>query len=1350
MHSRCLVSCFKTGPRSLLMLVFAGISLTIFAQINPPSSIAKMPADLDEVILNLGHNSTIVDLRVSSDGKYLWSLGDYGRDKIWDLSQARELRSISRSLPREGRYLPSSMPHKLRVHDNAESIYDLDLKTGDFTKTDQKVAKNYLFPSDNLESQVFSRHQLEALQFSLPNETILSRVLNPAFTAHRYLFNAKRNLISVYGEFQAGRKVMLSFHGAEYQNSIALDLNMNSKKYEFEDFWGWPATDSLLGKNNDGELFIFHPLKKDPLFRPFDSGRKINHLVFSPNQEVYALALKHNGAVEIRNVKDKSLILKRYFTSSRISKLVFTPSGENLLFSDGNIIWNWDLKADTVLQFGDFYEVNSNYKSYTTINILSSGKIVLQIPTFESRYIYKIIDLHQGLTHYKEAGFGSLVNTGDRILLGGAYGGYRDLLTEQAFLAQPWAPSVKVLVPSRLGDQWAVIKNDYDFAMWDQNQEKELFSKTVRSPLYQVVMDKRDSLIALGQAIQVLVLDAKTGQEKATIPIKTGSPYKLILKFSADSHYLFITNTEGSDITIWDLKSNSLFRNVSLQYSGFYLFNVTNDNQILFGLRAGSVVAYNLQGKELYNLDLGAPDLTAEYFPEDKLILAAAKDGRVFQIDAQSGTLLKTLHLGKCHQWVSIDQNQQFETSTGATQYVHYRTKTGGIGYFLEQKKSAEATESEPFPPLLKSVKISEPLLSLAKPSAPALATSDTLELVNLTLKTQLKDKIVNPANIHVSTLPFNSTIINTMYAKGDQYIIVQENSGQITILESTTQRWLKTIKLEKPSSVKAAVSKDGQLLACLDGNQTIHLYDIPTGTLLQKRTLGIAVITALTISANGQTLAAGSLEGLIYLFKTADLNSYKTIRPSSGKILTISFDGQKEQIACTDFYGSVFLYDLSSPDKIPPPKILGNYSDYGVVHQIEFRPNSSLILRATQRIFSLQYAETDKLLKNFVINTRSTWMQLNPSNPDRFYYQEESPMSHRWKVYNLKTFPNVDSIANSRLIKALSRDGKQALLDSGASYNLESRKQDNLTSVRTWVRNWDLIDSTMYYKTHFEVYRVDLRSAKSELIENKHLDGSFLKEGKKISFVGDFLDKNTTGKKVLGDTKYAWKLPDATGQNVVSDNGLYIACLWLDKDTAYVYSTPDLKVVYRLPLSTAEKGGLERISNNGRYLAIGQGWNNFRVYDLLTKKLLVSEDHLIKAPSFSPDNSVVIFFAKKQARVFSLQSTKLIQEIPQTPQLKSVQHLSSNGRFVLLSSADNPSQLWDLQKGILLGDFYFMEDEQLLPAWAFVSVNGRFDGSPEGLKKMYQIDENPLKSKDLPLNASAGYTPGLLSQLIK
>lgn len=1353
---------FKSSQSILLVLVFVGLNLTIFAQINPPFTIAKMPADLDEVILNLGHNSTIVDLRVSADGKYLWSVADYGRYKIWDLPQARELRSISRSLPTAGRYLPSSVSHKLRIHDNAESIYDLDLKTGDLTKTDQKVAKNYLFPSDNLESQVFTRYQLEALQFSLPNETILSRALNPSFTAHRYLFNAKRNLISVYGEFQAGRKVMLSFHGTDYQDSVALNLNLNSKKYEFEDFWGWPETDSLLGKNKNGEVFIFHPLKKDPIFRPFDSSRKINNLVFSPNQEVYALALKDNGAVEIRNVKDKSLVLKRYFTSSRIYKLVFTPSGENLLFSDGNIIWNWDLKADTVLQFGDFYEVNSNYNTHTEINILPSGKIVLKIPTFEPGYIYKIVDLHQGLVHYKEAvsGFGNLVKKGDRFLLDGIEGNYLDLLTEQTFLLPSWASPFWTVTPTYKGNRWAVIKNENELVMWDQNQEKVLFSKTGKSRFYQVVMDKRDSLIALNEKNQVLVLDAKTGQDKAIIPIKADSPYKLILKFSADSRYLFITNTDDIYITIWDMKSNSLFRKITMEYSDFFLFNATNDSQILFGLRARSLVAYNQQGKELYNLNLRVDGLNAEYFPADKLILVAAKDGRIFQIDAQSGVLLKTLYLGKCHQWVSIDQKHQVETSTGAAHYVHYRTKAGGIGYFLDQKKSAEVAESEPFPLLLRPIKISEPLPSVAKPSAPALATSNPLELVNLTLKTQLKDEnapSVKPSNINVSKFPFNSPIINAVYTKGDQYIIVQENSGQITILENTTLRWLKTIKLEKPSSVKAVVSKDGQFLACLDGNQTIHLYHIHTGALVQKRTLETADITSLIISANGQTLAAGSLEGFIYLFKTADLNSYKTIRPSSGKILTMSFDGQKEQIACTDFYGSVFLYDLSSLDKIPPPKVLGNYSDYGVVHQIEFRPNSSLILRATKRILSLQYAETDTPFRDFVINTEARWMHINPSAPHRLYYQGESLMGYRWKIYDVRTSSQVDSIASFNFIRALSEDGKQALVTLGyaspniAVYNFESRKEKMITSTRVPVYNWDLANDTMYYQLSRQVHRVDLRSAKSERIGDKHMQGRFLKEGEKFSFVGDYLDKQmTTGKKALGDTNYIWKLSGISGFNAVSDNGLYLACLWYDKDTVCVYSTRDLKVVHRMPLSKAEKGDRISISNNAQYLAIGNERGYLRVYDLLSKKTQLSSDQLRSYPIFSKDNSAVIFFDGKRARVYSLQSTKLIHEVPQTSQLKSVRHLSSNGRFVLLSSADSPSQLWDLQKGILLGDFYFMVDEQLLPAWAFVGVDGRFDGSPDGLKKMYQIDENPLKSKDLSLNASAGYTPGLLQNLLK
>ncbi len=1362
MCSLC-ISRFKSSQSILLVLVFVGLNLPVFAQINPPSTIAKMPVDLDEVILNLGHNSTIVDLRVSVDGKYLWSVGNYGRDKIWDLQQARELRSITHYLSADGRYMPSSVAHKLRIHDNGEYVFDLDLSTGRLTRIEQKADRNYLFPSDNLESHMFTRSQLETLQFSLPNGTTLSRALNPSFVAYRYLFNAKRNLISVYGEFQAGRKVILSFHGTDYQDSIALNLNLNSKQYEFEDFWGWPGTDSLLGKNKNGEVFIFHPLKKDPIFRPFDSSRKINNLVFSPNQEVYALALKDNGAVEIRNVKDKSLVLKRYFATSRISKLVFTPSGENLLFSDGNIIWNWDLKADTVLQFGDFYEVNSNYNTHTETNILPSGKIVLKIPTFEPGYSYKIVDLHQGLVHYKEAvsGFGNLVKKGDRFLLDGTEGNYLDLLTEQTFLLPSWASPFWAVTPTYKGDRWAVIKNENELVMWDQNQGKVLFSKTGKSRFYQAVIDKRDSLIALNEKNQVLVLDAKTGQDKAIIPIKADSPYKLILKFSADSRYLFITNTDDIYITIWDMKSNSLFRKITMEYSDFFLFNATNDSQILFGLRARSLVAYNQQGKELYNLNLRVDGLTAEYFPADKLILVASRDGRIFQIDAQSGVLLKTLYLGKSHQWVSIDQKQQFETSKGAAHYVHYRTKAGGIGYFSDQKKSTEDAGSEPFPPLLKPLKISKLPPSTVKPGASSVASFNPMVLVNSILKTQLKDEnapSINASKIQVSKLPIYDPIIHAVYTKGDQYIIIQENSGQITILENATMRWLKTIKLEKPSSVKAVVSKDGHFLACLDGNQSIHLYNIHTGILVQKRTLEMASITSLAISANGQTLAAGSLEGLIYLFNTSDLNSFKIIRPSSGKILTMSFDGQKDQMACADFYANVFLYDLASLEKIPQPQLLGNYSNYGVIDQIEFYPDSChLILRAREGILSIQYAKTDNPFKDFVITTRARWMHIDPSAPHRFYYHGESQRGYRWKVFDLTTSSNVDSIGSFNFIRALSGDGKQALTTLGyaspyiAVYNFESRKEKMITSTRVPIYNWDLANDTMYYQVSYQIHRVDLQSAKSEQISDKHVHGHFLNEGGKFSFVGDYLGSPPlTGKKIFGDTNYIWKLSGISGLNTVSKNGLYLACLWRNKDTAYVYSTRDLKVVHRLPLPKVETGNRIGISNNGQYLAIGNEGAKLRVYDLLSKKILFTSDYLTSYPNFSLDNSAVIFFDGKNGMAYDLKSAKLLQLATQSPQLKFVHSLSSNGRFAILFSRDNLSQLWDLKKGIPLGDFYFMDDERSLAAWAFIAVDGRFDGNSEGLKKMYLIDENTLKSKDLNLDLKAGYTPGLLGQLTK
>ncbi len=68
--------------------------------------------------------------------------------------------------------------------------------------------------------------------------------------------------------------------------------------------------------------------------------------------------------------------------------------------------------------------------------------------------------------------------------------------------------------------------------------------------------------------------------------------------------------------------------------------------------------------------------------------------------------------------------------------------------------------------------------------------------------------------------------------------------------------------------------------------------------------------------------------------------------------------------------------------------------------------------------------------------------------------------------------------------------------------------------------------------------------------------------------------------------------------------------------------------------------------------------------------------------------------------------------------------------------------------RGSLLRHQRVWENNSDEPTWVFITPDGRFDGSPAGLKQLYTVDEQNWKSQDVQLVNNPKYIPGLLGKL--
>jgi len=86
----------------------------------------------------------------------------------------------------------------------------------------------------------------------------------------------------------------------------------------------------------------------------------------------------------------------------------------------------------------------------------------------------------------------------------------------------------------------------------------------------------------------------------------------------------------------------------------------------------------------------------------------------------------------------------------------------------------------------------------------------------------------------------------------------------------------------------------------------------------------------------------------------------------------------------------------------------------------------------------------------------------------------------------------------------------------------------------------------------------------------------------------------------------------------------------------------------------------------------------------------------------------------------------------------------SPDGRYALSGSVDNTLKFWEVDTGELLFTRLHVDESD----WIVVASDGRFDGSPDGIKLMYYAKDN----NSIPIDTSSDpfYTPDLVAQLLK
>ena len=135
------------------------------------------------------------------------------------------------------------------------------------------------------------------------------------------------------------------------------------------------------------------------------------------------------------------------------------------------------------------------------------------------------------------------------------------------------------------------------------------------------------------------------------------------------------------------------------------------------------------------------------------------------------------------------------------------------------------------------------------------------------------------------------------------------------------------------------AISPDGQTLVSGSGDQTIKLWNLPTGEL--RRTLAghSGTVWSVTLSPDGQTLASGSSDNTIKIWKLGSGKLRRTLSGHSDAIMSITLSPDGQILASGSRDNTIKIWKLGSGKLL---RTLSGHSD--AIRSIAFSPNGQIL----------------------------------------------------------------------------------------------------------------------------------------------------------------------------------------------------------------------------------------------------------------------------------------------------------------------------------------------------------------------------------------------------------------------
>ncbi|WP_217360042.1 hypothetical protein [Anabaena sp. UHCC 0253] len=209
--------------------------------------------------------------------------------------------------------------------------------------------------------------------------------------------------------------------------------------------------------------------------------------------------------------------------------------------------------------------------------------------------------------------------------------------------------------------------------------------------------------------------------------------------------------------------------------------------------------------------------------------------------------------------------------------------------------------------------------------------------VVESTSKPQVVNKVSKPG--HIPTFSGHSDRVKSVaFSPDGQTLASGSGDNTIKLWNVNTGKLLQTLPGHSSAVSSLAFSPDGQTLASGSGDNTIKLWNVNTGKLLQTLLGHSSTVYSLAFSKDGQTLASGSADKTIKLWDMSIRTQIHTFQGHSAWVYSVAFSPDGQTLASGSGDNTIKLWDVATERNIC------TFQAFNAVNSVVFSPDGKTL----------------------------------------------------------------------------------------------------------------------------------------------------------------------------------------------------------------------------------------------------------------------------------------------------------------------------------------------------------------------------------------------------------------------